>query len=170
MTPKEKAASPWQGQQAAKHNTISPQFSPIDNLLSRLEGVKRTGSGTWRARCPAHESKSLSLAIREADTGAALLHCFAGCTVHEVAGAVGLELTDLFPQRPDDPAHVGKPERRPFPAADILRAIGFEATIVALAGAAIIAGEPFSQFDKDRLLVAVGRINAALDAGGLSHE
>lgn len=84
-------------------------------------------------------------------------------------GAVGLELTDLFPPRPADPAHVGKPERRPFPAADILRAIGFEATIVALAGAAIIAGEPFSQFDKDRLLVAVGRINAALDAGGLNH-
>jgi len=169
MAPNEKAASPWQGHQAAQNSTISQQFSPIDNLLSRLEGVKRTGAGTWRARCPAHGSKSLSLAIREADTGAALLHCFAGCTVHEVAGAVGLDLTDLFPPRPDDPAHVGKPARRPFPAADILRAIGFEATIVALAGAAIIAGEPFTQFDKDRLLVAVGRINAALDAGGLSH-
>lgn len=168
VAPQTKAASPGRGK-AASHNTISPQFSPIDNLLSRLEGVKRTGAGTWRARCPAHGSKSLSLAIREADTGAALVHCFASCTVHEVVGAVGLDLTDLFPPRPDDPAHVGKPERRPFPAADILRAIGFEATIVALAGAAIIAGEPFSQFDKDRLLVAVGRINAALDAGGLSH-
>ena len=169
MAPQQKAASPWQGQQAAYNSTIKSNHSPIDALLSRLEGVKRTGAGTWRARCPAHGSKSLSLAIREADTGATLLHCFAGCTAHEVVGSVGLELTDLFPPRPDDPVHVGKPERRPFPAADILRAIGFEATIVALAGAAIIAGEPFSQFDKDRLLVAVGRINAALDAGGLNH-
>jgi len=140
-----------------------------DVLLSKLEGVKRTGSGTWRARCPAHGSKSLTLAIRETDADATLLHCFGGCTVHEVLASVGLEVSDLFPPRPADPAHVGKPERRPFPAADILRAIGFEATVVALAGAAIIAGEPFSQFDKDRLLVAVGRINAALDAGGLSH-
>lgn len=169
MARQQKAASPGRGK-AAQHSTISPQFSPIDNLLSRLEGVKRTGAGTWRARCPAHGSKSLSLAIREADTGATLLHCFAGCTVHEVVGAVGMDLTDLFPPRVDDPARVGKPERRPFPAADILRAIAFEATIVALAGAAIVAGESFSQFDKDRLLVAVGRINAALDAGGLSHE
>ncbi|WP_461565119.1 DNA primase [Thiobacillus sp.] len=168
MAPQQKAASPWRGQ-AAYNSTIKSNHSPIDALLSRLEGVKRTGSGTWRARCPAHGSKSLSLAIREADTGATLLHCFAGCTAHEVVGAVGLEITDLFPPRPDDPAYVGKAERRPFPAADILRAIGFEATIVALAGAAIIAGEPFSQFDKDRLLVAVGRINAALDAGGLNH-
>ncbi len=159
----------WQAGNVAQQTALGSQYSPTDALLSRLEGVKRTGSGTWRARCPSHGSKSLSLAIREADTGATLLHCFAGCSAHEVVGAVGLDLTDLFPPRPDDPAHVGKPERRPFPAADILRAIGFEATIVALAGAAIIAGEPFSQFDKDRLLVAVGRINAALDAGGLNH-
>lgn len=140
-----------------------------DVLLSKLEGVKRTGTGRWLAKCPAHADRTASLSLRETDDGRTLCHCFAGCSVHEVVASVGLEVCDLFPPRPDDPAHVGKPERRPFPAADILRAIGFEATIVALAGAAIIAGEPFSQFDKDRLLVAVGRINAALDAGGLNH-
>jgi len=140
-----------------------------DVLLSKLEGVKRTGTGRWLAKCPAHADRMASLSLREIDDGRTLCHCFAGCSVHEVVASVGLEVSDLFPQRHDDPAHVGKPERRPFPAADILRAIGFEATIVALAGAAIIAGEPFSQFDKDRLLVAVGRINAALDAGGLNH-
>lgn len=140
-----------------------------DVLLSKLDGVKRTGAGRWLAKCPAHADRTASLSLRELDDGRTLCHCFAGCTVHEVVGAVGLELSDLFPPRPDDPAHVGRPERRPFPAADILRAIAFEATIVALAGAAIVAGEPFSQFDKDRLVVAVGRINAALEAGGLNH-
>jgi hypothetical protein len=155
---------------AGKNNTHG-NHSPkgIDTLLSCLDRVKRTGNGTWIARCPAHADKGPSLSIRETDEGKTLLHCFAGCSAHEVVAAVGLEITDLFPARPADPAHIGRPERRPFPAADALRAVAFEATIVGLAGAAIIAGEPFSQFDKDRLLLAVGRINDALSAAGLAH-
>ena len=140
-----------------------------DLLLSKLDGVKRTGQDRWLARCPAHGDKRASLSIREVDTGAILVHCFAGCSVHEVVGAVGLELSDLFPPRAADPAHVGKPERRPFPAADILRAIGFEALVVACAASAMLAGEPFTQTDRDRLMLAVGRIQSALDAGALNH-
>lgn len=140
-----------------------------DLLLSKLDGVKRTGSGRWLAKCPAHSDRTASLSIRETDDARTLVHCFAGCTVHEVVGAVGMDVTDLFPPRPIDPAHVGKPERRPFPAADILRAIGFEALVVGCAASAILAGEPFSQADRDRLMVAVSRIQSALDAGGLNH-
>lgn len=168
IAPKEKAALPWQGQ--AAHNSISsPQCNPIDNFLSLLEGVKRTGIGTWLARCPAHQDKSPSLSIREANDNKVLIYCHAGCSAHEVVSAVGLELTDLFPPRPTDPAHVGKPERRPFPASDILRAIGFEALVVACAASAMLAGEPFTQTDRDRLMLAVGRIQSALDAGGFNH-
>lgn len=169
MNTNKKAASPWRGQQAAKHSTISPHSSPIDNLLSRLDRVKRTGPSTWMASSPTREDKRPSMTIRELDDGRVLIHDFGGDSVEEILGAIGLTFSDLYPPRPADPACMGKPERRPFPAADILRAIAFEATIVALAGAAIVAGEPFSQFDKDRLLVAVGRINAALDAGGLNR-
>lgn len=169
MAPQEKAASPWRWQQAAKHSTISPHFSPIDNLLPLLNRVKRTGPSTWVASCPTRDDKRPSMTIRELDDGRVLIHDFGGDSPAEILAAIGLSFDALFPPRLDDPTHVGKPERRPFPAADILRAVAFEATIVALAGAAIIAGEPFSQFDKDRLLVAVGRINAALDAGGLNH-
>lgn len=143
--------------------------SPTDNLLSLLEGVKRTGNGTYLARCPAHQDRSPSLSIREGDEGKTLIHCHAGCSAHEVVSAVGLELTDLFPPRPADPAFVGKPQRRPIPAADILRAIGFEALVVGCAASAMLAGQPFTQTDRDRLLVAIGRIQAALDAGGLNH-
>lgn len=140
-----------------------------DLLLSKLDGVRRTGQDRWLARCPAHGDKHASLSIRETDSGATLVHCFAGCTVHEVVGAVGLELSDLFPPRPADPAQVGKPERRPFPAADILRAIAFEALVVGCAASAMLAGEPFTQTDRDRLMLAVSRIQSALDAGGLNH-
>ncbi|MHB1188755.1 DNA primase [Thiobacillus sp.] len=141
-----------------------------DTLLSRLDGVKRTGQGRWMARCPAHQDKRPSLSVRELDDGRVLVHCFSnGCSAHEIVSAAGLEISDLFPPRPDDPAQFGKPERRPFPAADILRAVAFEALVVGCAASAMLAGEPFTQTDRDRLLVAVGRIQAALDAGGLNH-
>ena len=144
-------------------------LSPIDRLLPLLNGVKRTGPTTWMARCPAHADKSPSLSIRRADDEKTLVHCHAGCTVYEVVTAVGLDLADLFPPRPPDPAYTGKPERRPFPAADILRAIGFEALVVGCAASAMLAGEAFTQADRDRLMVAVARIQAALDAGGLNN-
>ena len=167
MSAQQKAASPWRGK-AAQQTNFKANHSPIDNLLSLLEGVRRTGTGTWLARCPAHADKSPSLSVRDADDKV-LIHCHAGCTAHDVVAAVGLELTDLFPPRPADPAHAGKPERRPFPAADILRAIAFEALVVGCAASAMLAGEAFSQVDRDRLMLAVSRIQSALDAGGLNH-
>lgn len=165
----EKAALPWQGQQAAKNNTLKTNNSPIDAVLSQLEGVRRTGNATWLARCPAHTDKHPSLSLRGTDNGTVLIHCFAGCTVHEVVGALGLEPSDLFPPRPADAADSGRPAPRPFPAADILRAIAFEALVVGCAASAMLAGETFSQTDRDRLFLAVSRIQAALDAGGLNH-
>lgn len=138
-----------------------------ENLLSRLERVKRTGAGRYQARCPAHDDKGPSLSIRELDDGRVLVHCFAGCDVHSVLSAVGLSFDDLFPPR--ELGHHAKRERQPFPAADILRAIAFEALVVAVAGSSMLAGEPFNAVDRDRLFVAVGRIQAALEAGGLNH-
>ncbi len=138
----------------------------VDTLLSRLENVKRTGAGRWIARCPAHEDRRASLSIRELDSGVILLHDFAGCSVQEVVAAVGLDMAALFPER--EIQH-GKPERRPIPAADILRCVAFEALVVSAAAGAIMAGEPLSSVDRDRLILAAGRLQAAVKAGGLSH-
>lgn len=139
-----------------------------ENLLSRLERVKRTGAGRWQARCPAHDDRGPSLSIRELDDSRILVHCFAGCDVRSVLSAVGLSFDDLSPAR--DLGHHAKREGRPFPAADILRAIAFEALVVAVAGSAMLAGEPFNAFDRDRLFLAVSRIQAALEAGGLNDS
>ena len=132
----------------------------IDLLLSRLDKVRPTGKGTWQACCPAHADKSPSLTIRETDDGTVLIHCFTGCSVEEVLGALGLSFDALFPEK----KHYGKPEHRPFPAADALRAIAFEALVVAASGAALLSGEPFTDTDRERLMLAVGRIQSALDA------
>jgi hypothetical protein len=142
-------------------------MSQVDNLLSHLDKVKRTGKGKWVARCPAHDDRGPSLAISELDDERVLVHCFAGCSTHEVLGAVGLDMAALFPPR--EIQH-GKPERRPFPAADVLRAVGFEALVVCAAAVTMATGEPFTPADRDRLILATERIQAGLTAAGVNRH
>jgi len=139
-----------------------------DILLSRLPQPKRAGPNRWIVRCPAHYDKGPSLAIRETDDGRTLVHCFAGCSAHEVVAAVGLSLSDLMPPRPLAVDRV-KGERRPFPASDVLHAIGFEALVVLSAGAALLGGHAFNEADRARLTLAVGRIQSALNAAGVNR-
>lgn len=137
-----------------------------DLLLSKLDKVRATGKGSYLACCPAHADKSPSLTIRELDDGRILLHCFSGCDVESVLSSVGLTFSDLYPERASE--H-GKPERRPFPAADVLRAIAFEVLIVAQAGRSILNKAAYTETDQARLVAAVHRIHAAATAGGISH-
>lgn len=92
----------------------------IDEFLKLFDRVHGCGGG-WIARCPAHEDRAASLSIAERD-GTILLHCFAGCPAIEVVHALGLELPDLFPPRPDD-----LKSRRE--AREALRRAGWEAAL-----------------------------------------
>ena len=134
-----------------------------DTLLSRLERVKRTGAGRWNARCPAHDDRGPSLSVRELEDGRILVHCFAGCDVGQVLGALAMEVSDLYPARTPigDGGHRSRPERRPFPAPDILRCVAFEALVVAAAAASLMAGHPIGLLDRERLMIAVERLQAA---------
>ncbi len=136
-----------------------------DHLLELLEGVKRTGQDRWLAKCPAHGDRTASLSIREVDDGRVLVHCFAGCSAHEVVGAVGLEITDLFPPRPDHDKP-GKPVRQAFSAADAIRCLSFEGMLLAVSGRAMLSGK-WTEEEQKRLVVAVGRINSAMTACGV---
>ena len=73
-------------------------MNPIDSLLSRLEGVRKSGKG-YLARCPSHSDKSASLSISEGADNRVLVNCFSGCKASEVVEAVGLHLRDLFPDK-----------------------------------------------------------------------
>jgi len=134
-------------------------------LLSRLDGVRRTGVDRWLAKCPAHDDKQPSLAVREVDVDRVLVKCFAGCAVESVLAAIGLTFDALYPARP---THRGKPERRPFPAADILRAMVSEALIVAVAASTIGNGGELSTQDRERVMLAASRLTAAVVESG--HE
>lgn len=83
------------------HNQYTTNHQrPIDRVLDaiRTQGgrVKQSG-GQWMCTCPAHDDRKPSLSVKEGDDGCVLLNCFAGCSVDAVAGAVGLEMRDLFP-------------------------------------------------------------------------
>jgi hypothetical protein len=74
-------------------------MAKLVDLLSRLEGVKQIGPSQWKACCPAHDDKHPSFYIKE-DDGKVLLSCKAGCFVGSILAAVGMDMQDLFPERP----------------------------------------------------------------------
>ena len=67
------------------------------SLIERLRKVRRNGEKRWKASCPAHEDRDPSLAVQETDDGLVLIKCFAVCGAADVMAAVGLSLSDLFP-------------------------------------------------------------------------
>ena len=138
----------------------------LDNILSRLNKVKGR-SGNWVACCPAHEDRSPSMTIRETPDGKILMHCFSGCSIGEIAGAIGIDLSDLFP--PTNEYDYNKPQRRDKPrflASDLLKVISFEATVVAIAANDLAKGRALRETDKDHLMTACQRINEALEMSG----
>lgn len=141
----------------------------IDSLISRLEKVKSTGQGRWVACCPAHQDKTPSLSIREAEDGRILLHCFSGCSVDAVVSAIGIELSDLFPEDSRSIGHAN-PERRPFPAEDILRSLNLEAIVVSCAARTIMDGKTLNDEDQKRLMTALRRIERAVEISGVNRR
>lgn len=133
-----------------------------DTLLSRLDGVRPTAPGRWLAKCPAHDDRRPSLSIREADDGRVLLHCWSGCSTAEVIDAIGATWGDLFRPR-DQRFPGGAPRRRErlASASDALKVLVTEARIVALLAGDLARGEAITEEDRQRLLVAAGRLAKA---------
>ncbi len=67
-----------------------------DELVRILEARGRYPR--WRAKCPCHKSRALTLAVYVDDDGLGV-HCFAGCSNDDVLGAVGLTWKDLKPRK-----------------------------------------------------------------------
>src|SRR4029450_5796404 len=68
-------------------------------FLRHLSSAKKPGD-QWLARCPAHDDRTASLAVREGDDGRVLVHCHAGCTTDAVLAALGLDETARFDEAP----------------------------------------------------------------------
>ena len=92
--------------------------------IARILDARPAGTGRWMARCPAHEDRTPSLAMREAEEGRTLIHCHAGCLTEDVLTAAGLSWADLWPEDHPDRriarqlvrAAYGRPEHERDPA------------------------------------------------------
>lgn len=136
-----------------------------DAFLARCSKVRPTGTGTWVACCPAHADKNPSMTVRELDDGRVLLHCFAGCAVDEILGALGMGFDALFPDKRDD---YSPALRRPFPAADVLAALTNELGVIAIIAGDIEEKRAVSDSDMARLRLARQRVEAGIKmANGL---
>ena len=135
-------------------------MSPRDKFLALVDH-RTTGRDHGDFRLPTRDDRNMSGTWRECDDGRLLIHDHGGDSAQEILAAVGLRMEDLYPEPITGRA---RPERRPFPAADCLRAVTFETAVVLATAAAMLAGEPV---DRERLALAAERINGALTAAGL---
>lgn len=135
-------------------------MSKLEELLGRLLKVRARRNNTWTACCPAHGDKNPSLAIKVMEDGRILLHCFAGCSAEEVTAAVGLALTDLFPEPVLKEG--AKPIKPAFFASDLLRIIHFEALVVMIVALDIEKGRLPSVETRQRVRLAYERIDEAV--------
>ena len=139
----------------------------VEAVLSRLEGVRRVGNGRWRAKCPAHGGKNpYALAIREAEDGAVLLHCFA-CEggAGAIAQALGIDLADLFPPK-RDPLVPGKRMHKPYRASDTLMALTNDLRAAYILCGRVSRGQAMGDKDKEWAKQAqkrIGRLLGELD-------
>lgn len=55
--------------------------------IAKALGGRRAG-GEWMAPCPAHDDRTPSLSLRDANSGKVLVHCYAGCDQGRVIAAL----------------------------------------------------------------------------------
>ena len=136
-----------------------------DRILPLLDKVKRKGDNSWMACCPAHDDKNPSLVITEKE-GVVLLHCFSHqCDVSDIVYAVGLELSDLFPERIK--VEGGRPiNKKRFPAEAILEALADELAITEIGLAVLSNGGTLNEKAQARMKEASNRFTEARLAGG----
>ena len=135
-------------------------MSNIDEFLSRLSKVRKTGPDRWLACCPAHGDENPSMNVKELPTGKLLVICRAGCELEAIKDATGLPWSVFF-----EPSNYPewRQAKKAFPAGDVLDALSFESLVVAVAASNIANGVQLSDEDRARLMLAHQRITRAVD-------
>ncbi len=71
----------------------------VESVLSKLNGVRRTGSG-WQARCPCrNDDDNPSLSIGQGRDGRVLFNCHRGngCNVEQICESLNIKVAELYP-------------------------------------------------------------------------
>jgi RecA-family ATPase/5S rRNA maturation endonuclease (ribonuclease M5) len=91
----------------------------LDEFLTHLDGVKKTGPTQYMACCPVksahkHGDRAPSLSVGKGNNGSIVFYCQGGCSQESVLQALGLSMKDLFPDG-DRPRFDRRQEYRPRP-------------------------------------------------------
>ena len=134
----------------------------MDNVLGLFENVKRSGKdGQYMAKCPAHDDRANSLAIKLTGDGRVMLHCFAGtCDINMICQSVGITIDDLFPDKKID---ILKPAGKLYNPYAVVKTMGDEALLVAIAAIDMYNGKVPSKEDKERIMVAAMKLKEAYE-------
>lgn len=98
-------------------------MNPVDEFLSRLDGVRRQGGkDEWSAKCPCRaDDKNPSLSVGVGEQGQVLVTCHRGvpCTLDEICSSMGIEPASLWPEDSDRKNDWSRatPVRKPAPPA-----------------------------------------------------
>lgn len=144
-----------------------PDSGELQSVISRLENVRSRGKSSYTARCPAHADRTASLSVSQGEHGV-VAHCFAGCQVDDVLGAIGLTMSDLFPPRERaamTPAERSQARLAAQQAgwAAALTTLAQDTLLVQACAGAILRGHPLLLGDHEALAAAAMRIYAAKD-------
>jgi hypothetical protein len=131
----------------------------INNLLNKLNKVKRTSTNQYIACCPAHDDKSPSLSITDKGDGKILINCYAGCGTEDVLDSIGMSFEDIMPPKVIE--HKVAPIKQRVYASDALKVIQLESRIVIMAAYELRRNKPMTEQDLARLELAMERINIA---------
>ena len=131
--------------------------APLETILNRLAGVRRTGK-SFKAICPAHADRTPSLSVKEGDDGRVLLHCFGGCEMEAVVAAMGLRPADLFPA---DKAPQRTTRLPGVSIRELKAAAEFERQVLYIVKSDQMNGRTVSQADWERAKLALRRISLA---------
>jgi hypothetical protein len=140
--------------------------SPIDLVLARLDGFKlrQHGRDRWRACCPAHNGSNPSaLSVGVGAENQVLLRCWTGCEVEEIVYSLGLELSDLFPPKPQHHTSGPPARRRLLTAGQALDLLEAEMTLTVVCAADMAAGRPIDESTRQRLLHSAARVSMLKD-------
>lgn len=88
----------------------------IREFVSRLHVAKGpSSSGEYLCRCPAHDDRTASLCVGTGSGGRILVKCQAGCDTRDVVKAMGLEMSDLYPEGSRPAPSGGRKASKPAP-------------------------------------------------------
>ena len=146
---------------------MSNPFHIVASALEQRGRVRFFGSNQLRAACPVCGQRNTdTFSAKAGDTGAVLVKCWkSDCTPAQIADALGLEVTDLFPPREREAGKPARASRRVgmLPPMQALELIASEAFLVMVAAENLANGHSLTDTDRQRLRDAAARIQYLTD-------